>query len=234
LLPKTGNWKKYLFEFTSIFVGVTLAFSLENWNENRREAETELKTLIEIRNGLNYDLEDLQGNISGHKNGLLASDYFRDLVTQQIVGDTTFLQVYRNLLRDFISTQNKAGFEALKSRGLDLIKNDTLRFRIITMYDFYYEIIEKAEEAYPTMQFHQNYFRDINDLLSPSFIFSDKGEFQGLKKHLSLSEKDKNKLLSYFVILKNHRLFAIKYYNLVISQIHLLLESIDKEIERLS
>ncbi|MFK7748164.1 MAG: hypothetical protein AB8B65_07230 [Kordia sp.] len=39
---KIKNWKKYTFEFLSIFIAVISAFALNNWNENRnnRNAET--------------------------------------------------------------------------------------------------------------------------------------------------------------------------------------------------
>ena len=54
------SWKKYGFEFLSIFVAVVLAFSLDNWNQNRREAHLENKILTEIANGLEKDIEDLR------------------------------------------------------------------------------------------------------------------------------------------------------------------------------
>lgn len=47
-----NNWTKYGFKFLSIFIAVISAFALNNWNENKRDAHSEHKILIEISNGL--------------------------------------------------------------------------------------------------------------------------------------------------------------------------------------
>ena len=55
-MSKKNHWSNYLFEIVSVFIGVTLAFGLSKWNENRRDYQSERKILIEIRNGLKLDL----------------------------------------------------------------------------------------------------------------------------------------------------------------------------------
>ena len=57
------NWKKRGGEFLSIFVAVISAFALNNWNDNRRDANSENKILVEISNGLEKDLVDIQLNV---------------------------------------------------------------------------------------------------------------------------------------------------------------------------
>lgn len=49
---KKANWEKIGFEFLSIFIAVTSAFALNNWNENRRDDNAANKILAEISNGL--------------------------------------------------------------------------------------------------------------------------------------------------------------------------------------
>ena len=60
-------WRKYLLELLSVFIGVSLAFALNKWNEDRRDKKTETKILIEIRNGLHLDLEDIKRKDFGIK-----------------------------------------------------------------------------------------------------------------------------------------------------------------------
>ena len=60
-VKKKPNWHQYLFEFLSIFVGITLAFALNNWNEDRRDGLSETKILQEVKNGLQLDLHDIKG-----------------------------------------------------------------------------------------------------------------------------------------------------------------------------
>ena len=57
------------------------------------------------------------------------------------VNSDSLMTYYRDLTRDFISIQNTAGYETLKSRGLELIKNDSLRLQIITLYEYNYKIL---------------------------------------------------------------------------------------------
>ena len=54
--------ERYFFEFLSVFIAVIAAFGLNNWSEYRRDTIAEEKILIEIRNGLKSDLEELKIN----------------------------------------------------------------------------------------------------------------------------------------------------------------------------
>jgi hypothetical protein len=225
-------WQKYVFEFTSIFVGVSLAFALENWNEDRRLAESETKTLYEIKNGLLEDKSDLGENFIGHQNALKACDYFTNLVLGKNVDAQLFPDKYKNLIRDYISIQNRSAYESLKSRGLELVKNDSLRLNIISLYDFYYEIVEKAEENYSEMQFHKNYFLPINTILSKHFHFSKDGNFEGINLPLKISKKEKNEILSYLWMIRKNRNFGSLYYKIILEKLDLLILQIDKELAK--
>ena len=138
---KLENWKKQGVEFLSIFIAVVSAFALNNWNENRRDANSESKILIEISNGLEKDIEDICANKFGHELGINACIFFRNVLANKKVNSDSLMTYYRDLTRDFISIQNTAGYETLKSRGLELIKNDSLRLQIITLYEYNYKIL---------------------------------------------------------------------------------------------
>ena len=56
-----------------------------------------------------------------------------------------------------------------------MIKSDSLRTAIISVYEYDYNTLRKFEEEYFEMQFHNNYFKEINDLLAPSLQFDEKG-----------------------------------------------------------
>ena len=75
---KTTNWRKYIFEMISIFLGITLAFGLNKWNEDRRDARSELKILSEMAHGLTLDLQDIDENMTGHGQGVESCDFFRN------------------------------------------------------------------------------------------------------------------------------------------------------------
>ena len=226
------NLKKYTFEFLSIFIGISLAFALDHWNENRNERESEKKILIEIRNGLELDLVDVKGNIRGHKLGIKACDYFRNLIDNKEVKKDS-LDVYNFiLLRSFISIQNKSGYESLKSNGLKLVQNDSLRFEIISLYDFYYEILEKIEENYSEMQFYPNHYSAINTLFSDNMLFDSKGRLIEIVQPIELSKKEKNSFLNRLMSIEKNREYILKQYFEIESKIIELVNNIESELKK--
>jgi hypothetical protein len=71
--------KKFGFEFLSIFIGVFAAFALDSWNETRKDKYVEVKILSEINNGLKQDIQDIELNVLGHKQGIEATTFFQKL-----------------------------------------------------------------------------------------------------------------------------------------------------------
>ena len=226
------DWKKYLIEFISIFVAVTMAFALNKWNEDRRDKNSELKILTEIKNGLEMDLVDLNTNLGGHEFGIFAGNYFRKYINEEPVNNDTLLIANFVLLRDFLSIQNKTGYESLKSSGLQLIENDSLRVDIISLYDFNYEILERLESEYVEMQFFDNYFDPINSILADRYVFDKEGKIAQITSSKGLAKTDKNKLLYYLKNIEENRNFMIIKYKETIEQTKSLIRKIEKELEQ--
>lgn len=210
---RIGNWKKQGFEFLLIFIAVISAFALNNWNENRKTEDSENKILTAIANGLEKDIDDIRSNKRGHKKGISACVYFRKLLTNQEVNPDSLLVQYENLTRTFISIQNVAGYETLKSQGLALVKNDSLRLEIISLYEYDFNALRKLEEEYSEMQFQHNYFKDINNALAPNFQLDESGNIKGIDLPLDLSENERKTLLVYLWKIQNSRNFILTYYS---------------------
>lgn len=222
------NWKKYALEFLSIFIAVILAFALNNWNDNRRDRQAEDKILDEILNGLEKDISDVQLNIYGHKSALKSSDFWMKIIVGEAVNLDSIEIHYFGALRDFISIQNTSGYETLKSRGLELITDDDLRTEIISLYEYDYKTLKTLEEDYFEMQFHENYFKEINDYLAPYFQYGPNGNIIGMSLPIEKSLKEQNKILSYFWKIRENRAFILDFY----AQIELDINSLIKKIEQ--
>ncbi len=223
--------KKYAFEFVTVFAGVTMAFLLSNWNENRNNRHIEEKILTEISKGLGQDTADFHLNILGHQKGIEAINYFRDLANDKEVGDSLFARNFFLLLRDFVSVQNKSGYESLKSKGLEFLQDDFLRNEIITVYDFDYQVLEKIEEDYEENQFYKNYFHPIQKIIGSKFIYDPAGQLIGIEQPLQLSKTQKKELLLYLYKIESNRNFILDIYNDVDSKVGDLIEKIDSKLE---
>jgi len=221
-----NHWTRFGFEFLSIFIAVIAAFALDNWNENRKERLAESKILIEISNGLDKDLEDININMFGHEEGIKATQFFKEVISGKAVTSDSVLQHYFSLTRDFVSIQNTSGYETLKSRGLELIDNDSLRTKIISLYEYDYTTLKKLEEEYYELQFQENYFEAINRAVAPHFIIDDNMNITGLRTPIQLPEDEKKTLLSYLWKIGVNRNFILQYYKGVKAKI----KAIQKEI----
>lgn len=231
-MEKSKNWKRYSFEFISIFVAVISAFALNNWNDNRKDRIAETKILIEISNGLKKDLVDVEQNEFGHKQGIHAVQFFRNLLKlNKEVSNDSLMNNYLNLTRDFFSIQNTSGYETLKSKGLEIIENDSLRSRVIGLYETDYVILKKFEEDYYEAQFQENYFKELNELLAPNFIFDDENQLVGIQAPLEMAENKKKLFLTYLWKIEVNRSIIIGYYSHVKENIHSLIIAIENELE---
>ncbi len=224
------NWKKYSFEFLSIFIAVISAFALNNWSENRKNHNAENKILTEIHNGLYEDIEDLKLNELGHKWGIRAATYFKNLLSDTNESNDSIMLHYFNLTRDFISIQNTSGYEALKSKGLEIIENDSLRYEIISLYEYDYETLKKFEEEYYETQFQENYFEKINQIIAKNFIVDNNKTIIGINTPLKITENEEKRMLTYLWKIQVNRYFLLRYYSEVISKTEKVKTRIEKEI----
>ncbi len=226
------NWRKYAFEFLSIFIAVISAFALNNWNDNRNNRNAESKILSEINNGLEKDLEDIRLNIMGHKMGMKAADYFRSMIANKPIPKDSLMFHYFNLTRDFVSIQNTSGYETLKSRGLELIKNDSLRTKVISLYEYDYNTLRKLEEDYFELQLQENYFKEINEPISRNLKFNEDKLIIGINLPLNIGQDEEKTILTYLWKIQANRNFILQYYSEVEGKIENLRAEIRKEIKR--
>lgn len=220
--------RKYGFEFLTIFIGVFAAFALTDWSENRKDSHAEAKILTEIRNGLRQDTVDLHLNMTGHQQGIVAANYFTRLVSGEALPTDSLNQHYFNLLRTFFSLQNVSGYESLKSKGLETIQNDSLRKKIISLYENNYTALRKLEEEYEEVQFFKTYNHDFNTILAPHFQFLPNGQTT-ISYPLKLTPREKNILLLHLWRIRVNRLFVLSYYEEIQAKIERVAADIEKE-----
>mgnify|MGYP006266713401 CR=1 FL=1 len=232
LTLKKRTWRRYTFEFLSIFVAVISAFALNNWNDNRRDNRAESKILMEILNGLEKDKNDIALNRMGHEQGIRACAFWRRILQGESPGLDTLVRHYVALTRDFTSIQNTSGYETLKSRGFELVDNDSLRSKIISLYEFDYQTLRKLEEEYYELQFQENYFAEINRAVAPHFVYDAQGDIVDMDLPITLPEPERKILLSYLWKIEFNRKFIMYFYDEVNEKIDALQLEIEAELTR--
>lgn len=223
------KWKKYIFEFLSIFIAVISAFALTNWNDHKNSRNSEQKILTEIKNGIGIDKQDFEGNIYGHNLSLRAIYKFRELLKGKEISQDSIGVLYISLFRDYTPVINRTGYESLKETGLKTITNDSLRFQIISLYDYYYGIIDILDNV-TEMQSFENYFASVNSLLHPYMKFDDTGNLLEITNPEELSRSERKEILSYLWRLENNRKYKLGKYQSIIEIMDNVKTDIENEI----
>lgn len=222
---------RYFFEFLSVFVAVISAFALNNWNENRRDSIAEEKILIEIKNGLQQDLIDIEANREGHLEGIKSCIYFKNIIENREITLDSFPNKYLQLTGDNFSIMNISGYESLKSKGLEIIKNDSLRSKIISLYEFNYQKIRKYEEGTPQTQVYQNFYEPIHEIFSEYLIYNDDAQLLSIKTPLTLSNREKSDFNSYLYRIIVSRYVKILEYDKLKVKVEDVLANINKVLQ---
>lgn len=224
------NIRKYGFEFLTVFAGVLAAFALSNWNGYLEDRNYEVIILKEIRTGLKQDLVDVINTRESYVAGYRYANYFRDIVLNNPVDQDSLAHHFFYLFRGHVPVQNLSGYRALKSKGLGIIRNDSLRNNIVSLYENTYKTMSKFAEDYAETQFFANYFDDFKNHLAEDFVFDSTGVPKSIKTPVDLSLEEKNiLLLDLYEIQLNQYDRAYAYSNLEVS-IKKVMEAIEKEL----
>ncbi|MBK7870206.1 MAG: hypothetical protein IPJ74_05695 [Saprospiraceae bacterium] len=180
---KNIKWQYALGELLLIFLGITLAMGFNNWNEGQKQKRLERKTLIEIRNGIEVDLQDIRSNVSGFKKRTKAGKMLYVHLKEQLsLSDSLkFYLPYLKGTTQFIN--NTTPYETLKSRGFELIRNDSLRLAIMHYYDVSQDWIKIVEAEH--VSHYQEYVKPfILNYFSPESLLPN--DYASMMKNKSL------------------------------------------------
>lgn len=220
-------------EIVLVVIGILIAIQIDNWNRSRKNQKLEVEILQEIKNGLIYDISDLTWDIDVHKKAIESSRYVIDVMkTNKPYTDSLGIHFSRCFFITF-SFFDFSPYENLKSRGFGLIKNDSIRRRISTIYEAMHISIYKYEDqAEPIReimyQFAVNNFDGVKNFSFGEVDYPDimiPNDYTQLKNN-----KEFRSILQSRIT--NHRSFNF-FMNRSKEYIEKTLKMIDDELERI-
>ena len=122
-------------EILLVVIGILLALQVNNWNEDRKFRAQQAGLLKDLVNDLEANLHELQGGLV--MNSQLLSEYrslMRAIREDQPASpaiDSLCLHL-ENWHSPFFT---RTAYESLKNKGLEIIRNDSLKERIISVYE---------------------------------------------------------------------------------------------------
>lgn len=133
---KTGKYFKYAIgEIILVVFGILIALSINNWNEQRKTDELELKLLFELKASIIESKKELtysydENKLTVQRFEFILSHLKSDLPESKAI-DSCFYQI-PFWVSPFV---NYTAYESLKTKGLDIIKNETIKNGIVNLYD---------------------------------------------------------------------------------------------------
>jgi Family of unknown function (DUF6090) len=229
---KTGKYLKYaLGEIVLVVIGILIALSINNWNEDRKSRIFERETLKNLKVGMELDLLDIEGNIKGHRRGLESQNIVINWFESDLPYTDSLCHHFAsgNWFTVFVS--DKSSFETLKTIGVNLISSDSLRDKILYLYESRYEIYNKRELVFNKLIEKMIY--DVNSkYFSESFLNLKKSNLIGCMHPNNPHEiKRSTEYIYYLKTIREFNLLLINTMDATRVNLNDLIEMIDHELE---
>lgn len=141
---KTANYLKYAIgEILLVVIGILIALQINNWNEFRKERLVESNILNEILVNLESDLKNLDLKIKESSQFLTNSVKVLEHLQNKTSISDSLKYNYSALVGHGNFEPTTIAYENLKTKGVDIIQNDSLRQVISELYSFkYFTLVE--------------------------------------------------------------------------------------------
>ncbi len=178
-LAKDNQFFKYsryaIGEIVLVVIVILIALQINNWNENRRSNKRETNLLFELKANLLTNVNNLNIDIDRQQKSARILHILLDYLDHQkpYIDSLDYYFAEADMAPDVVLTSS--AFETLKSTGLDLIKKDSLRKKILNLFEVTYPTlmqntkrIEDQVWSTASVPMYQKYFRrEINGQARP-------------------------------------------------------------------
>lgn len=222
---QTSRYFKYAIgEILLVVIGILIALQINNWNEERKISKSERSMLLDIRNDLvesRIELNDVaEYNKRREKSIKMVIDYLEKDLPYSKSLDTAFfgLRYWSSPYLTFTA------YETLKTKGIDLIKNDRLKKSIISLYesDFAYVIKDYDRTEWVLAQ-NIVYPLTIKNIKKIDNATARPNDYEALKENVEF--------VNMLNELKHIRLNGIKLMQTVSMRTQEVINSIDQELD---
>ncbi len=233
---KMGKYFKYAIgEIIIVVIGILIALQINNWNENKKNKAIEIQLLTQMKS-------DLKTNLSDVKFNLRIQDTVVSSAKLLIKHMESIKPYHDSLARHFSKTFawthiviNQGAYETVKSKGVDIISNITLRDKILNLFegnlDFVqkYENIIKSDIEYFRLNLGSTYFKQIEHIK----IGENGGIVTGKTIPHNYEELRKDKIYRFHLhsIMTENNLFKNKWNLNYYNNLQKVIDMIDEELE---
>ncbi len=129
---KPGKYLRYAIgEIILVVIGILIALSINNWNENRKGKLAITNILYTIKSNLNSDIFTINEEFI---DGNLKMDYWQSLI-ENADNDSLSSLFVKNIITGYIPVDNSGYTSMLSNNNLSLVSNQNLKSSLISYYE---------------------------------------------------------------------------------------------------
>ncbi|MFK7953572.1 MAG: hypothetical protein AB8B73_12055 [Ekhidna sp.] len=145
LTTLSQKWPEYLLEILVITIGILGAYTLNNWNEDRKSVEKGREILVDVRENLESNTSQFKKDIGITREVINSIDIILNNITVTKVYDESLNKHLRFATYWETTRWKSSGYVALIDHGVDIVKSKELQESIIDLYEISYpEILENT------------------------------------------------------------------------------------------
>ena len=222
-----NKFSKYLIyaigEIILVVIGILIALSINNWNENRKLQNEELSLLLEVKSNLEVTLNNFKNDTLINTQNIIQLRKIERYIDEDLPYNTELDNAFGMFGQWQSPYPITTAYTTLKTKGLDIIANKSLRNKIVNMYEFEFVIL------------HNDYDKGEWGIIDNANLF--------LNKHIRSKNSKQSARPNDFETLKNQVEFSnilgkiisqretgLRMYKTTIISIGDLIEHIDKEL----
>jgi hypothetical protein len=145
----TGKYFKYAIgEIILVVIGILIALQINNWNERKKTKKFEHEILKDIANGIEGNYFQIELSLRNNKASIKSANIILNALENNLPYHDS-LDVHFSKSISWVSAKfNNNGYESLKSYGVNLITNNTIRGSV-GIYDVgWMETLAERQENY--------------------------------------------------------------------------------------
>jgi hypothetical protein len=228
-LLNENKFSKYLIyaigEIILVVIGILIALSINNWNENRKLQKEELNLLLELKSNLEVTLYNFKKDTLSNSNTIHEFKKIESYIKEDLPYNSELDFAFRQIRSWWSPYPIYTAYTTLKTKGLDIISNVPLRNKIVNLYEYDFMVLnadyDKGEwTLFQTVvnPFYSKFIRidqDSNKLAIPN-------DFESLKNN--------DEFINILRMISSNRRFGLIKYKSTMISIENLIKSIDNEL----
>jgi hypothetical protein len=227
------KWPEYILEILVITIGIFVAFELNNYGQNRTQKKVEIEILKGCQTELMADLEDININLKDFERSIRALNLIIEVLENDGAYHDSLSSYFNYTLLPIHFVHSTSSFEMLKSKGLDIVSNPTIRRKLISLYDSQYELFLQAEkEELDEVQYGLRHM--LSGRFESGFNYWE-DTFKGTMVPLDFESLKRDKEYLYFIKTQRNRTrsYIEFFYANLKNSVESMIRDLDLELNRL-